>query len=225
VIEYKFSRQSEVKNRAERLLRQKGVEVDLGKVTYSSINRELTLLRRLYNWYRKQKRLKIDNPVEGIEFYRETSRTRIMTEEEEPRFFIEGKAPQHVKDIVTIALSTGMRLREILNLKKEEVLLGDIFGTIVLGDTKNGESRKIPLTKELTDLFKRIIDNAWDESPYLFCNRKPRRPIRDIKTSFTKCCRRASIENLKFHDLRHTFCTRLANEGVESLHHNADCRP
>ena len=107
-----------------------------------------------------------------------------------------------------------MRLREILNLKKEEVLLGDIGGTIVLGDTKNGESRKIPLTKELTDLFRRIIDNTWDNSPYLFCNRKTGRPIRDIKTSFPKCCRRANIENLRFHDLRHTFCTRLANEGV-----------
>ena len=214
VIEYKFSRQAEVKSRAERLQSKKGVKVNLSNVIYSSINRELALLRRLYYWYRKQKRQKIDNPVEGIEFYRETSRTRIMTEEEEPRFFIEGKAPQHVKDIVAIGLSTGMRLREILNLKRDEVLLGDIGGTIVLRDTKNGESRKIPLTKELTDLFSRIIDSIWDNSPYLFCNRKTGRPITDIKTSFTKCCRRANIENLRFHDLRHTFCTRLANEGV-----------
>jgi len=159
VIEYKFSRQAEVKSRAERLQSKKGVKVNLSNVIYSSINRELALLRRLYYWYRKQKRQKIDNPVEGIEFYRETSRTRIMTEEEESRFFIEGKAPQHVKDIVAIGLSTGMRLREILNLKMDEVLLGDIGRTIVLRDTKNGESRKIPLTKELTDLFSRIINN------------------------------------------------------------------
>lgn len=79
-----------------------------------------------------------------------------------------------------------MRLREILNLKKEEVLLGDIGGTIVLGDTKNGESRKIPLTKELTDLFKRIIDNAWDESPIPLLQQKDPKANKRYKNIFSK---------------------------------------
>ena len=205
VLDYKFKRHDEVMKRAEKLKKP---------VTFTTINHELKLLRRLFNWYKKQKNLEFKNPVAGVEFYREVPRSRTMTDEEEKRFFQDGEAPQHVQDIVHLAIATGMRRNEILTLKKEDVQLGDIGGVIVLKDTKNGDTRKIPLTNGLTQTLKRIIDSSLKTSPYLFANKKTGKPMLDIKTSFVKSCSRAGIDNLRLHDLRHTFCTNLANEGV-----------
>jgi len=205
VSAYKTKREAEIRKRCEKLKHA---------VSFASINREMALLRRLFNWYRTQKRVKLDNPVTGIGFYKEVARTRVLTEDEEKRFFMDGGAPEHVQNVVTIALSTGMRLNEILTLEKKDVLLCDIGGTVTLRDTKNGESRKIPLTNDLTGMFKRIIDNSLEASPYVFASPRTGKPMLDIKTSFVKSCKRAKIDNLHFHDLRHTFCTRLANEGV-----------
>jgi integrase len=207
VTDYKFHRKAEVDKRAARLQRKEN--------TYATINREQKLLIRVYNWYNKQKRTNIPNPADGIAFYREIKRTRTMEYEEQQRFFTTGEAPQHVKDIVMVALLTGMRKGEILNLKKEEVILDDPKPRIVLRHTKNNKPRTIPLTKELTAFFKRIIDKERPDLKYVFTNPMTGKPMRDIRTSFNKTCKRAGgIENLTFHDLKHTFCTRMSNADV-----------
>ncbi len=40
-------------------------------------------------------------------------------------------------------------------------------------------------------------------------------PFTDVKRSFDAACKNASIEDLRFHDLRHTFATRLVRRGVD----------
>ena len=41
------------------------------------------------------------------------------------------------------------------------------------------------------------------------------KPLKDIRTAFKNACKRADIKNLRFHDLRHTFATRLVLAGVD----------
>ena len=50
-------------------------------------------------------------------------------------------------------------------------------------------------------------------SIYVFTFRD--RPLRNIRTAFQITCRKAGIKNLRFHDLRHTFATRLVLSGVD----------
>jgi len=203
VTDYRLQRQAEIIAK-----KKKPKEV----INFATINRELSCLRRVLNWYRKQKRIKFDNPASCFEMYREQARERVMTEEEERRFFESGKPSPEIRDIVIFALATGMRRSEIFRLKKTDVLLGDLGGFIILRDTKNGESRRVPLTKELTAFLKKVI-NEYPESEHVF-NQKNGQPYRDLKEGYNAACKRAGIEGLRFHDLRHTFCTRMANEGV-----------
>jgi integrase len=203
VTDFKFHRREEIIKK-----KQKPKE----EINFATVNRELALLRRVFNWYASQKRIKLDNPVSGIEFFREKQRTRVMTEEEEKRFFTDGNPSPFLSNVVRFALYTGMRKSEILNLKREDVIMGELGGCIVLKDTKNGESRKVVLTKELTEFLKQVI-NEVPESEYVF-SRKNSKPRADIKDSFNRICRAVGINDLRFHDLRHTFCTRMANEGV-----------
>ncbi len=137
VIDYKFHRRDEIIAKKKRPVKE---------INFATVNRELALLRRVYNWYGKQKRLKLDNPESGVEFFPEKERTRVMTDEEERRFFEAVGTNRLLRDVVILALCTGLRKAEILNLRREDVAIGDLGGFVVLKDTKNGESRKVMLT-------------------------------------------------------------------------------
>ena len=105
-----------------------------------------------------------------------------------------------------------MRKGEILSLKKSDIVLGDLGGYISLKDTKNGDNRKVFLTVELTEFLKNTIeDNPYGE--YVFSDIWGKELV-TIHTSWEGTCKRAGIKDLKFHDLRHTFCTRMAHLGV-----------
>jgi integrase len=156
--------------------------------------------------------LNLDNPVVGIEYFKEKERDRIMTEAEEKLFFSKGNPQPHLAKIVYLALNTGMRKSEILNLKKSDIVLGDLGGFISLKDTKNGDNRRVFLTNELTDFFKKVI-NTDSCSEYVFSSQNGK-PFIDISYSWENTCKRAGIKDLRFHDLRHTFCTRMAYLGI-----------
>jgi integrase len=203
-----------LKRKEELITKKKKTNKDIieNEVSFATVNRELALIKRVFNWYAAQKRLTILNPVKGIELFKERSRDRVMTEEEEKLFFTIGDPPSCLRNIVFFALVTGARRGEILNLKKSDTVLGDFGGSIMFRDTKNGENRKVVLTKELTDFLKQVI-NISCFSEHVFCH-KNGQPVKSFIGSFKAVCKRAGIKDLRFHDLRHTFCTRMANAGV-----------
>jgi integrase len=59
-----------------------------------------------------------------------------------------------------------------------------------------------------------LCEGLSDED-FVFMNSRTRVPFTDVKHGFKSACREAGILNLNFHDLRHTFGTRLANAGVD----------
>ncbi len=119
---------------------------------------------------------------------------------------------EHLKPIVTVALHTGMRLSEILNLKWTQVDLN--HGFILLDITKNGERREIPIDNTLIKMFNNMPRGF--ESKYVFAG-KDCDTYKSVKRSFSTALKKAEIRDFRFHDLRHTFASHLVMAGVDLI--------
>jgi integrase len=102
-----------------------------------------------------------------------------------------------------------MRRGELLSLKWEQIRNGFIY----LTETKGGNARQIPINDRLAEVFREVRRGDHLKSPYVFCDLKGRR-FYAVKRSFASACRRAGIEDFRFHDLRHTFASRLVMRGA-----------
>jgi len=177
-----------------------------------TINRELACLRHLFTLAVKWGKA-LTNPVKGIKFFKEPkAKDRILSEEEEARLLDAVRSTtksQHLEPIIITALNTGMRKGEILNLKKTNVDFNNAY--ILVEGTKNGEFRKIPMNKKLTQTLRDVIGKS--KSEFVFSENG--KPYGDVKTGWWTVLKKAGIENFRFHDLRHTFGSRLGMAGVD----------
>jgi len=182
-------------------------------VTKSTVNRETTIMKKMFNlamdWNLADK-----NPVLKVKLFSEkdTQKERLLTEEEEVKLLAE--SPDYLKPILIIALNTGMRRGEILNLKWSQVDLNKRH--IKVEHTKGGKNRIIPINDVLHQELLRVKD-LKGKSNHVFPNPETGRPFTEVKKSFKNACKRAGIHDLRFHDLRHTFATRLIESGADLI--------
>jgi len=172
-------------------------------VRQSTVNRELDTLRNMLNkavdWGMIE-----SSPYKVKHFRVNNTNLRIISDEEFDLLY--ESSSLDLKPILLSAVSTGMRLGELLSLKWNDINL-NIDGFITVRDSKNYESRTIPinstLLKTLSDLKKH------SESEYVFEGRKT------IRSVWIKALKTSGIAHCRFHDLRHTFASRLVMNGVD----------
>lgn len=179
-------------------------------VSGSTINKELSCLRHMLNMAIDEGFL-AQNLVKKVRFFPEQNQKERILKEREIMELLKHCNDQ-IRPIIIIALNTGMRRGEILNLRWQSVDLGIKF--ISVERTKSGKGRKIPMNS----LVERTLWELWmkkADNEYVFWNRRTGKPFQDVKKSFKSACCKAKIDNLRFHDLRHTFATRLVERGVD----------
>jgi len=137
---------------------------------------------------------------------------RLKYLEPEQEAVLVGVCEAHLKPVVITALKTGMRKREILGLTWDRVDLRN--NLILLDKTKNGERREIPVNSALRAMLENLAMENIGGSPNVFHDRKGN-PYKDVKRSFATACKRAGVKDFVFHDLRHSFASRLVMSGVD----------
>jgi len=180
----------------------------LKSVKPATVYQELALLRRMFNVAIKEWEWCKDNPVSRLSFSvgNRNARDRWLTMEEEKLLLEKATNPFWLRSLIMVALHTGMRRGEILDLRWQNV---DLLKRLIrIVKSKNGEKRSIPMSNTLFNLFKEI--NVRDISGRVF-------PISgsSLRHAFDKVTEKASLEDFHFHDLRHTFATRLVQNGVD----------
>jgi integrase len=175
-----------------------------------TIRRELGLLRRIFNIAKSEWEICRENPVPGA------LRTLGRTDNNRVRYLSEGEStrlmvamPEWLKPMVIIARHTGLRRGNLVALTWEQVDLQR--KVLIIPQTKNGEAIGLPMTETAFNLLSELPRLG----AYVFCHAdgKPYSPL-VVSGSFLDAGRRARIPNLRFHDLRHDYASKLVQGGV-----------
>jgi len=178
----------------------------------ASVNRDLACLSKILSMAFDNELID-SNPMRRVRLLKENgSRERFITADEEVKLFakLTGRR-DHIRSVVTVALNTGMRRGEILDLQWEHVNF--IARTIFIARSKTGKTRTIPMNDIVLEELKALKQDAGTRD-FVFSVSKAGVNIDSIKTGWRNACAAAGLVDLRFHDTRHTFATRLRANGV-----------
>lgn len=176
----------------------------LKKVKGITTNRELALLKGMFT-KAIDSGLVVTNPVKKVKFISESDcqRERILTQDEERRLM--DAAVSHLRPFLAIALNTGMRRGEILNLRWPQVDFRSRLVHVI--KTKRAKNRIVPMNKTLYETLKALRAEAPGSDKVY--------PWKHVQNAYEKARAGAKLDGLRLHDLRHTFATRLIQAGVD----------
>ena len=181
------------------------------KVKPATVNRDLDVLRSMFNRAIEWGMMKV-NPAQNVKrFSVDNTRVRFLTEEEIKRLL--EACSGDLLGIVILALNTGMRRGEIFGLRWEYIDLENGIINLPGSLSKNKRHREIPMNELVIRVLKDL--KAKSRSGYVFPGRQGNEPRSDVRKSFALALKKAGIENFRFHDLRHTFCSQLVASGVD----------
>jgi len=187
-------------------------------VAPATVNRDFSMLRSMFNRAIEWNLFRGPNPTKGMKQIPEkNSRCRWLSDEEQELLL--SHCHGITKVIVIIALKTGMRWGEIVNLKWRQNVNSNYVdfenGTIYIHESlaKTDRSRFVPLSNAVRLALREVPKHARSE--YIFLNDETNKPLGSIKKSFATALEKSEIQDFKFHDLRHTFASSLAMRGVD----------
>jgi hypothetical protein len=120
----------------------------------------------------------------------------------------------HLKPAVLISLNTGLRQGELLKLKWENVNFQQALITVIGSTSKTGKTRHIPLNGEALFVLRAWKSQRGNKSfsGYVFPSIDGA-PMREIGKSWEGLLKRVGIASFRWHDLRHTFASKLVMAG------------
>jgi integrase len=176
-----------------------------------TVNRELDTLKSILSKAVEWKYL-VDSPARGVKRFRvENRRTRILSPDEQRRLLEACDRMPKLQALLRLALITGARIGELLELRWEDCQ----EGSITFWQTKNGKVRRIPITDTIAALLaSRPRIHAW-----VFTNAKTERPYTTIRKVFERALERANITtgDVIVHTLRHTALSRMIEHGLDDF--------
>ena len=206
-----------------------------------TVHKEFSLLSSIFNMAIKEDVANSNPCVKISKTVREkiparNKRERFMSLEEEDKLFARGLVGtrNRLSPVVSLGIHLGARLGELMAIKRNDINLGpsSFFvklrskgqdlrfevrpNHVLIPKSKNGKPRTIPLSSVANGIFFELLADE-STSEYVFANPNTGKPYTNIGKSFAAACEDAGIEDLTFHDLRHTFASRLREAGVDAI--------
>jgi integrase len=178
-------------------------------ISPATIRLDLAVISHLFTIAEKEWGINVENPVKKIRLPSvNNARDRRLESGEETRLLAAIDVPAGersnpwVKPIVLFALETAMRQSEILALDWEFIYFNRPVAHVQ--NSKNGQARDVPLSPRAVKILK--------ELPRSIGGKVFPTTASALKQSWSRACKRASLEDFHFHDLRHEATTRLAEK-------------
>jgi len=156
-----------------------------------------------------------DNPTRKIKKSKESrGRVRFLDDDERARLLKSCKESSNewLYTCVILALSTGMRQGELMELKWQDVNLKDRY--LILHETKNGERRRVPLAGLALEQLREHSKIRRLDTNLLFPGKANLDKPIDLYRPWQTALKRAEITDFKWHDLRHCTASYLAMNGA-----------
>ena len=175
-------------------------------------NQTISVLAKMFNLADKWGwRPSTRNPCKGVPRYKvEQHHERYLTREE---FFrlgeairaapAEGLASAHAAAAIRVLVLTGCRRNEILGLRWDDLNFDS--GEMRLRDSKTGP-RMAPMPSAAAEVFRGL--SRTPNNPWVFPGRKWGAHLSNLNDSWDRIRKRAGLDGVRLHDLRHSFASR-----------------
>ncbi len=189
---------------------QKYADERLMEAAPATVRQELHVISAMYREAMKQEIL-TRNPVKLVTKPQVSNEiVRYLSDEEEERLL--AFAPPHLEPILITAIYTGLRDSELRNLVWADVRFKE--RKIVVRNTKSKRDRAVDMCNTVFETLEKLPRHI--RSPYVFTNPATEtmyvNPLNN--TAWDHLLIKTGIQKFRFHDLRHTFGSRLAQRGV-----------
>ena len=166
----------------------------------STINNSVRLLIRMFSLARDNGKL---TAVPKFELLKTKSRQGFLPPEQFQKLF--DAMPTNLQPMLLLLYHSGVRVGEAERIEWAAVDLDAARITLLEGETKNDESRILPLSNSLVGLLSRVKQREGRVFP----------SKRAMQAAFQKACKAAGIEGLMVHDLRRSAVRNLMNASVQ----------
>jgi integrase len=210
VESYKEKRSSERTNYFVRV-NQESEEKERRFTKPATINRELALLKKIFNLAVGLGKYKGRNPVAdaGSMSDKDSYVSKALSEHEAAVFL--NACSAETKPIFEFALATGIRIGRILSLRWDQIDIQNRIIFLTRKSTKK-ETHTLPLSEWALDIIKNKPRHLM--SPFVFCHLNGQ-PFKELRHGFKKALKRAGLDpTIRIHDLRHTYDTWLHARGT-----------
>ena len=157
-----------------------------------------------------------DNPASG--FYRrlENPRERFLTKDEIDRLAnaLDHDEDQRAADIIRICMLTGARVGEVRQSRFEQFNLDLLIWTKPASTTKQRRMHRVPISENVAAIVRQRQLVVPNSSPWVFPGDVAGQPVIEIRRFWKRIQREAQIEDVRIHDLRHTFASLLVSGGA-----------
>ena len=183
------------------------------KVTAATINKEISAFKSMLNFAVKYGKIESNPIIKAAKLKDDNVRQRIISQNELENLL--SFSPVHLKPILKMAYYEPMRKEEIIGLTWDEIDLQSNFIRLSANRTKGKKNgRSIPIHPLIKEMLYSLPRSITTNRVFLYLDKQGRyRPFKGFSRSWNRVIKLAGLNDVVFHDLRHTAITNMRKAG------------